>query len=54
MPICEAVNKSNLIITVTGNADIISGDDFKYMKDGCMLANLGRFNLEINRFVSYI
>ena len=49
MTIREAVKQSDLIVTVTGNADIISGDDFKYMKDGCMLANSGHFNVEINR-----
>ena len=49
MTIREAVKQSDLIITVTGNADIISGDDFKYMKDGCMLANSGHFNVDINR-----
>ncbi|MCQ2970600.1 adenosylhomocysteinase [Methanobrevibacter gottschalkii] len=49
MTIREAVKQSDLIITVTGNSDIISGDDFKYMKDGCMLANSGHFNVEINR-----
>ena len=49
MTIREAVKQSDLIITVTGNADIISGDDFKYMKGGCMLANSGHFNVEINR-----
>ncbi|WP_407421268.1 adenosylhomocysteinase [Methanobrevibacter sp.] len=49
MTIREAVKQTDLIITVTGNADIICGDDFKYMKDGCMLANSGHFNVEINR-----
>ena len=49
MTIREAVKQADLIITVTGNADIISGDDFKHMKDGCMLANSGHFNVEINR-----
>ena len=49
MTIREAVKQADLIVTVTGNADIICGDDFKYMKDGCMLANSGHFNLEINR-----
>ena len=49
MTIREAVKQSDLIITVTGNADIISGEDFKYMKDGCMLTNSGHFNVEINR-----
>ena len=49
MTIRQAVKEADLIITVTGNADIISGDDFMYMKDGCMLANSGHFNVEINR-----
>ena len=49
MTIREAVKQADLIITVTGNADIICGADFKYMKDGCMLANSGHFNVEINR-----
>ena len=49
MPIREAVKISDIIITVTGNINIISGDDFKYMKDGCMLCNSGHFNVEINR-----
>ena len=49
MTIREAVKQSDLIITVPGHADIICGDDFKYMKDGCMLANSGHFNVEINR-----
>ena len=49
MPMREAVTHADLIITVTGNINIISGDDFKYMKDGCMLANSGHFNVEINR-----
>ena len=49
MKIREAVKIADLIITVTGNIDIIKGDDFKYMKDGCLLANSGHFNVEINR-----
>ena len=49
MTIREAVKQADFIVTVTGNADIICGDDFKYMKDGCMLANSGHFNVEINR-----
>ncbi|KZX14426.1 adenosylhomocysteinase [Methanobrevibacter curvatus] len=49
MKISEAVKHADLIITVTGNINVINGDDFKYMKDGCMLANSGHFNVEINR-----
>ncbi|WP_404809424.1 adenosylhomocysteinase [Methanobrevibacter smithii] len=49
MKIRDAVKEADLIITVTGNINIIHGDDFKYMKGGCMLCNSGHFNVEINR-----
>ena len=49
MKIRDAVKEADLIMTVTGNINIIHGDDFKYMKDGCMLCNSGHFNVEINR-----
>ena len=49
MKIRDAVKEADLIITVTGNINIIHGDDFKYMKYGCMLCNSGHFNVEINR-----
>lgn len=49
MKIRDAVKEADLIITVTGNINIIHGDDFKYMKDGCMLCNSGHFNVEINK-----
>ena len=49
MTIRKAVQEADLIITVTGNINIINGDGFKYMKDGCMLCNSGHFNVEINR-----
>ena len=49
MTIREAVKEADMIVTVTGNVDVVSGDDFKYMKDGCILANSGHFNVEINK-----
>ncbi|PAV07048.1 adenosylhomocysteinase [Methanosphaera cuniculi] len=48
MPVQNALKEADLVITATGNRDIISGDDFKYIKDGCLLANSGHFNVEIN------
>ena len=45
----EAVKRADIIITATGNINIISGDDFKYVKDGCLMANSGHFNVEINQ-----
>jgi adenosylhomocysteinase len=49
MKIREAVKEADMLITVTGNVDVVSGDDFKYMKNGCILANSGHFNVEINK-----
>ena len=49
MTIREAVKEADMLVTVTGNVDVVSGDDFKYMKDGCILANSGHFNVEINK-----
>jgi adenosylhomocysteinase len=49
MKIREAVKEADMLITVTGNIDVVSGDDFKFMKDGCILANSGHFNVEINK-----
>jgi len=49
MRIREAVKEADMLITVTGNVDVVSGEDFKYMKDGCILANSGHFNVEINK-----
>jgi S-inosyl-L-homocysteine hydrolase len=49
MKIDRAVRKADIIITATGNVDVISGDHFKSMKNGCVLANAGHFNVEINQ-----
>lgn len=45
----EAVKEADMVITVTGDIDIITEKHFKVMKDGCILANAGHFNVEINR-----
>jgi len=49
MKVSEAVKHADILITATGNVDIVSGDDFQYMKDGCVMANSGHFNVEINQ-----
>ncbi|MGZ7134692.1 MAG: adenosylhomocysteinase [Methanobacterium sp.] len=45
----EAVKQADMVITVTGDIDVITEKHFKVMKDGCILANSGHFNVEINR-----
>lgn len=49
MKVEEAVKHADLLLTVTGNIDVVKGEHYKNMKDGCILANSGHFNVEINR-----
>ncbi len=45
----EAVKYADMVLTVTGDIDVITKKHFKVMKDGCILANAGHFNVEINK-----
>lgn len=48
MPLLEAASQSDFIITATGDKHVIDQTHFDSMKDGCVLANSGHFNVEIN------
>jgi adenosylhomocysteinase len=48
MPLAEAVREADIIITVTGDLNVVDAQHFRAMKDGCILANSGHFNDEIN------
>ncbi len=48
MPIKEAVRIGDIFITLTGDINVISDEEFVLMKDGAILANSGHFNVEIN------
>jgi adenosylhomocysteinase len=48
MPLTEAAKEADIIITVTGDVNVIDGQHFEAMKDGCIVANSGHFNDEIN------
>jgi len=48
MPLLEAARQSDLMITVTGDKHVIDRAHMQVMKDGCVLANAGHFNVEIN------
>jgi adenosylhomocysteinase len=47
-PMIEAVKKADVIVTVTGNINVLDSHHFKEMKNGCIIANSGHFNVEIN------
>jgi len=44
----DAVPEANIIVTATGNKNIISGDHFKLMKDKTIVCNIGHFDNEID------
>jgi len=48
MPMKRAASQADLIVTVTGDADVLRREHFEVMKDGTFLANAGHFNVEIN------
>jgi adenosylhomocysteinase len=48
MPMNEAAPIADYIVTSTGDKSVIDRDDFEVMKDGCIIANSGHFNVEIN------
>jgi adenosylhomocysteinase len=48
MPMNQAARIADFIVTSTGDISVIGKADFDVMKDGCVLANSGHFNVEIN------
>ena len=48
LPMSEAAGKADLIITTTGNRDVVVEDHFTEMKDGVLLANAGHFDIELD------
>ncbi len=48
MPLQDAARQSDIIITATGNKYVVDRMHLEVMKDGCVLANSGHFNVEIN------
>ena len=48
MPMVDAVQLADFVVTATGDKDVIAGEHFAAMKDGCIVANSGHFNVEID------
>lgn len=48
MPLLDSAVFSDFIITATGDKNVIDQRHFEVMKDGCVIANSGHFNVEIN------
>ena len=48
MPMREAAKVADFICTVTGNRSVVGAKEFSVMKDGCVVANSGHFDVEID------
>ena len=48
MPLLAAATQSDFIVTATGDKHVVDKAHMEVMKDGCVLANSGHFNVEIN------
>lgn len=48
LPAAEAAAKANVLISVTGNRDVVAGEMFDVMQDGTIVCNAGHFDVEIN------
>jgi len=46
-PMLEAARHADLIVTVTGRPGIVRAEHFAVLKDGCLLANAGHFDVEV-------
>jgi adenosylhomocysteinase len=44
----KAVPRADIVVTATGNKDIINGDAFRMMKDKTIVCNIGHFDNEID------
>ena len=44
----DAVSNADIIVTATGCRDVVTAKHFNKMKDGCILANIGHFDCEID------
>jgi adenosylhomocysteinase len=48
MPMTEAARGADLIVTATGDKEVITAKHLGLLKDGCILANAGHFNVEVS------
>ncbi|MFM1898554.1 MAG: hypothetical protein RL577_794 [Bacteroidota bacterium] len=44
----KAITEANIVVTATGNCNIVTGEHFKAMKDKTIVCNIGHFDNEID------
>ena len=48
MPMLDAARRADFIVTATGDRDVVTAKHLRAVKDGCVLANAGHFNVEVS------
>ncbi len=48
MPMIEAAPIADVVVTLTGDLNVVDRHHFEVMKDGCLVCNSGHFNNELN------
>lgn len=48
MKLAEVVQKVDIVITATGNKNVVTRDNMDKMKNGCIVCNMGHSNTEID------
>ncbi len=48
MPMSKAAKIGDIFVTLTGDINVVTGEHFKLMKDGAIVANSGHFDVEID------
>ncbi|HTP53723.1 MAG TPA: adenosylhomocysteinase [Thermoplasmata archaeon] len=48
-PMLDAAREADLIVTVTGSTGVVREEHFRVLKDGCLLANSGHFDVEVSK-----
>ena len=46
----DMISQADIIVTATGNKDIVTADHMREMKDRAILCNIGHFDNEIHEF----
>lgn len=49
LPLVQAIQQADVVVSVTGNKHVITTEHFKHAKDGVILAQAGHFDIEINK-----
>jgi adenosylhomocysteinase len=48
-PMLDAAKEADLIVTTTGTTGVVREEHLKVLRDGCLLANVGHFDVEVSK-----